>query len=54
MFGRITNWIPLWPRCRGRLRRSWLDDVEEDIRTINVKEWKFSAGTGRINGKQSR
>lgn len=37
---RITEWIPLWPRRRGRPRRSWRNDIEDDLKRLGITDWR--------------
>jgi hypothetical protein len=27
-------------RCRGKPKLKWIDDVEEDLRSVGVKRWR--------------
>jgi ribosomal 50S subunit-associated protein YjgA (DUF615 family) len=36
----VIEWQPEGKRPRGRLRKRWLDIIEEDLKTVGVKEWK--------------
>lgn len=40
MIKRITNWTPLGPRSRGRPRKRWRNQIEEDIKIMKIKDWK--------------
>ena len=33
---RVIGWKPIGRRIRGRLRKRWLDDSENNLRSINV------------------
>jgi hypothetical protein len=37
---RILEWKPIGRRIRGRLRKRWIEDVEEDIQTTGIREWR--------------
>ena len=37
---RILEWKPMVRRIRGRRRKRWIEDVEEDIQTIGIKGWR--------------
>ena len=34
---RILEWKPMGRRIIGRTRKRWIEDVEEDIRTVGYK-----------------
>jgi hypothetical protein len=38
---RIYNWKPIYIRMRGRPKNRWEDDVMADLRTQNVKNWRY-------------
>jgi len=37
---RILEWKPMGRRIRGRPRKRWIEDVEEDIQTIGIRGWR--------------
>ena len=37
---RILDWKPMARRIRGRPRKRWIEDVEEDIQTIGIRGWR--------------
>jgi len=37
---RILEWNPMCSRIRGRPRKRWIEDVEEDIQTMGVRVWR--------------
>ena len=37
---RIMEWKPVGRRNKGRPRKRWVDDVEMDIRTMNIRGWR--------------
>ena len=40
MARRILEWNPMGRRIRGRPRKRWIEDVEEDIQTIGIRGWR--------------
>lgn len=40
MVRRITQWIPLWSRGRGRPRNTWRNQIEEDVKILEIVDWK--------------
>ena len=37
---RILEWKPMGGRIRGRQRERWIEDVEEDIQTMEIRGWR--------------
>ena len=37
---RILEWKPIGRRIRGRPRKRWIEDVEEDIQTMGIRGWR--------------
>ena len=37
---KIRRWKPMSKRPTGRLKTRWEDDVSEDIKSTNVRNWK--------------
>jgi len=37
---RILEWKPMGRRIRGRPRKRCIEDVEEDIQTMGIREWR--------------
>jgi hypothetical protein len=40
---KIFNWTPLTTRSKGRPKQRWEDNIIQDIRQINVKNWTACA-----------
>ena len=40
MSRRILEWKPMGRRIRGRPRKRWIEDVEEDIQTMGIRGWR--------------
>jgi hypothetical protein len=36
---KIFNWTPLTKRSKGRPKRRWEDNIIQDIRQLNIKNW---------------
>lgn len=60
MVKRITRWIPMWPRARGRPSPWWRDCIEEDKRVMGISvsrancrgEWRIITAAARTHSKQ--
>jgi hypothetical protein len=37
---RILEWKPIGRRIRGRPRKRWIEDVEEDFQAMGIREWR--------------
>jgi hypothetical protein len=37
---RILVWKPIGRRIRGRPRKTWIEDVEEDIQRMGIRGWR--------------
>jgi hypothetical protein len=37
---RILEWKPIGRRIRGRPRKRWIEDVEDDIEIMGIRGWK--------------
>jgi len=37
---RILEWKPVGTRIRGRLRKRWIVDIEEDTQIIGIRRWR--------------
>ena len=37
---RIFEWKPIGRRIRGRPRKRWVEDIEEDIQTLGIRGWR--------------
>jgi hypothetical protein len=37
---RILEWKPIGRRIRGRPRKSWIEDIEDDIQIMETKGWR--------------
>jgi hypothetical protein len=37
---RILEWKPIGRRIRGRPRKRWFEDVEEDIQRMGIRGWR--------------
>jgi hypothetical protein len=36
----ILEWKPIGARIRGRPRKRWIVDIEEDIQTMGIRRWR--------------
>ena len=52
---RILQWKPVGTRIRGRPRKRWIADIEEDMQIMGIRRWrnqcKEIAGWKRITEK---
>jgi hypothetical protein len=37
---RILDWNPIRRRIRGRPRKRWIEDIEDDIQIMGIREWR--------------
>jgi hypothetical protein len=37
---RILDWKPIGTRIRGRQRKIWIADIEEDTQIMGVRRWR--------------
>ena len=37
---RILEWKPIGTRIRGRPRKRWIADIEEDMQIMGVRRWR--------------
>jgi len=37
---RILEWKPIGKRIRGRPRKRWITDIEEDMQIMGTRRWK--------------
>jgi hypothetical protein len=37
---RVLEWKPTGRRFRGRPRKRWVEDIEEDIQTLGIRGWR--------------
>ena len=42
---KLTEWEPYSPRPVGRSRLRWLEQVEEDLKKMKVRNWREKCGT---------
>jgi hypothetical protein len=36
----VLEWKPTGRRIRGRPRKRWVEDIEEDIQTLGIRGWR--------------
>jgi hypothetical protein len=36
----ILKWKPIGKRIRGRPRKRWTEDIEEDIQIMGIRRWR--------------
>jgi hypothetical protein len=48
---KLTEWEPCSPRAVGRPRLRWLDQVEEDLKKMKVRNWKEKCKDRRLWNK---
>ena len=37
---KILKWRPAGRRLKGRPRKKWIEDIEEDLKKIGIKTWR--------------
>jgi hypothetical protein len=37
---RILEWKPIGRRIRGRPRKRWIEDIEDDIQIMGIRGWR--------------
>jgi len=37
---RVLEWKPIGRRIRGRPRKRWIEDAEEDIQKMGIRWWR--------------
>ena len=37
---RVLEWKPVGRRIRGRPRKRWIEDIEEDIQSMGIRGWR--------------
>ena len=37
---RVLEWKPAGKRIRGRPRKRWVEDIEEDIQLMGIRGWR--------------
>jgi hypothetical protein len=37
---RVLEWKPTGRRIRGRPRKRWIEDIEEDIQLMGIRGWR--------------
>jgi len=37
---RILEWKPIGTRIRGRPRKRWIEDIEEDMQIMAIRRWR--------------
>ena len=38
---RVLEWKPIGKRIRGRPRKRWIEDSEEDIQRMGIRGWRM-------------
>jgi hypothetical protein len=36
----VLEWKPTGRRIRGRPRKGWIEDIEEDIQSMGIRGWR--------------
>jgi hypothetical protein len=37
---RVLEWKPIGRRIRGRPRKGWIEDIEEDVQIMGIRGWR--------------